>query len=177
MLINSLDDLPSTAEITPGTISIDRKAIGVTSWSSILSDAACSEIAGLIYYDEVFDSGTGYAEGDSIRVTFKSQKITVAANDYEIIGATGRIFYTEVRQSAGGAPTVQNIVDGVFAHVVDTTMSFQELCAVNLAALAGKSSGGGTATLIFRDEGDTKPRITATVDASGNRTAITLDGS
>jgi hypothetical protein len=102
MLINSLDDLPSTAEITPGTISIDRKAIGGTSWSSIVSDASMSEIAGLVYYDEVFDSGTNYAEGDSIRVTMKSVKVTVAANDYEIIGATGRMFYTSVRQTMRG---------------------------------------------------------------------------
>lgn len=101
-LINSLDDLPTTAEIDPGTISIERKAIGGTSWSAVVTDAACSEAAGLVYYDEVFDAGTGYAEGDSIRVTFKAQKITVAANDYEISDATGRMFYTSVRQTMRG---------------------------------------------------------------------------
>ncbi len=101
-LTNMLDDLPTTSEITPGTISIDRKAIGGTSWASIVSDAACSEATGLIYYDEVFDSGTGYAEGDSIRVTFKNQKITVAANDYEITGSDGWIVQTYVRESMRG---------------------------------------------------------------------------
>lgn len=101
-LTNMLDDLPSTVEITPGTISIDRKAIGGTSWSSILSDVACSEAAGLIYYDEVFDSGTGYVEGDTIRVTFKNQKITVAANDYEITGTDGWIFHTSIRETMRG---------------------------------------------------------------------------
>ena len=99
MLTNALDNLPSTAEITPGTIDIDRKTIGATAWTSIVSGAACSELAGLVYYDEVFDSGTGYAEGDSIRITFYGQLITVAANDYEIIDASGRQFYTEIRQS------------------------------------------------------------------------------
>ena len=112
MLVNSVDDLPSTAEIAPGTISIDRKAIGGTSWSSVVSDAACSESAGMIYYDEVFDSSTGYAEGDSIRITLKSQKITVSLNDYEISDATGRQFYTEIRQSP--APTVVQIADQVW---------------------------------------------------------------
>lgn len=102
MLFNALDDLPSTAEITPGTISIERKAIGGTSWSAVVTDAACSESAGQIYYDEVFDSGSGYAEGDSIRVTFKSQKITVSSNDYEITDATGRMMYTSVRQTMRG---------------------------------------------------------------------------
>lgn len=102
MLFNALDDLPTTTEITPGTISIDRKAIGGTSWSAVVTDAAMSELAGLIYYDEVFDSGTGYAEGDSIRITFKSQLITVSANDYEISDSNGRIFYTEIRQTERG---------------------------------------------------------------------------
>jgi hypothetical protein len=111
MLTNALDDLPTIAEITPGTISIDRKAIGATSWSAIVTDAACSEGAGLVYYDEVFDTGTGYAEGDSIRITFKSQKITVSANDYEISDATGRIFYTEIRQTERGTDSALTTAD------------------------------------------------------------------
>lgn len=102
MLTNALDDLPGTAEIDPGTVSIDRKAVGGTSWSAVVTDAACSESAGLVYYDEVFDSGTGYAAGDSIRVTFKGQKITVSANDYEVTDATGRIFYTHIRETMRG---------------------------------------------------------------------------
>jgi hypothetical protein len=113
MLTNALDDLPSTAEITPGTISIDRKAPGDTSWTSVVSDAACSESAGMVYYDEVFDGGTGYAEGDSIRITFKSQKITVSANDYDISDSTGRIFYTEIRNSSSGA-SAADIADAVW---------------------------------------------------------------
>jgi len=41
-----------------------------------------------------------------------------------------------------------------------------------LSALAGKSSGGGTSTIVFRDIADAKNRISATVDADGNRTAV-----
>ncbi len=102
-LINSLDDLPTTAEIVPGTITIERSADGGTSWSMIVNAAACTEQAGQIYYDEVFDSGTGYASGDMIRITFKSQKITVAANDYEITDATyGWMFHTRIDGGGGG---------------------------------------------------------------------------
>ncbi len=98
-LINSLDDLPTTVEITPGTIDIDRSADGGTTWSSIVSGGACSEHAGAIYYDEVFDSATGYVAGDMIRITFKGQKITVAANDYEITDSTnGMIFYSNIQK-------------------------------------------------------------------------------
>ena len=102
ILTNAVDDLPSTAEITPGTISIERKAIGGTSWSAVVTDAAMSEQAGMVYYDEVFDAGTGYAEGDSIRVTFKSVSITADANDHEVCDANGIIFQTEIRETMRG---------------------------------------------------------------------------
>jgi uncharacterized protein (DUF1786 family) len=43
------------------------------------------------------------------------------------------------------------------------------------AVLAGKSAGGGTTTITFRNHADDANRVTATVDASGIRTAVTLD--
>jgi len=102
MLTNMIDDLPTTVEITPGTISIERKAIGGTSWSAVVTDEACSEAAGLIYYDEVFDAGSGYAEGDSLRFTFKSQKVSEDGNDYEISDVGGLSCYSEIRQTMRG---------------------------------------------------------------------------
>jgi hypothetical protein len=98
---NALDDLPTAGEITPGTISIARKAKGGTSWAAIETDQPCSEAAGMIYYDEVFNSGAGYADGDTVRFFFKSQKITVGGNDHEIFDATvGAFFYTTIRGAA-----------------------------------------------------------------------------
>jgi hypothetical protein len=44
-----------------------------------------------------------------------------------------------------------------------------------LAVLLGKASGLATTTAVYRDVADTKDVITATVDADGNRTAITRD--
>lgn len=46
-----------------------------------------------------------------------------------------------------------------------------------MAALLGKASGLATTTAVFRAVDDSKDRITATVDADGNRTAVTLDAS
>lgn len=51
----------------------------------------------------------------------------------------------------------------------------EEAMKLSLAALAGKVSGAGTTTVIFRSADDAKDRITATVDNNGNRSAITLD--
>ena len=108
-VVNAVDDLPTTAEITPGTISIDRKAIGATSWTNILTDAACSEASGYIYYDEVFDSTTGYAEGDSLRFTFKSQSVTASGNTFEITGSGGVIVYSEIRQTMRGTDSAATV--------------------------------------------------------------------
>lgn len=44
-----------------------------------------------------------------------------------------------------------------------------------LAAMAGKVSGAGTTTVTIKAADDSKARITATVDSSGNRSALTLD--
>jgi len=64
----------------------------------------------------------------------------------------------------------------LIAGITDDTLDLQEILRVILAATAGKSSGGGTTTRIYRDAADAKARITATVDAYGNRTSMTLDG-
>ena len=53
-----------------------------------------------------------------------------------------------------------------------TAISLRGAIKLLLAVLSGKSSGGGTATLVFRDINDAKNRVSATVDANGNRTAI-----
>ncbi|MCK5606582.1 hypothetical protein KAR91_32070, partial [Candidatus Pacearchaeota archaeon] len=65
----------------------------------------------------------------------------------------------------------------IIAGISDGTYDLQEMVRILFAALGGKSDGGGTTTLHFRDSADAKNRITATVDANGNRTSITLDGS
>jgi len=72
--------------------------------------------------------------------------------------------------------------DMVWDEVMDTNApananSARELVNLIAGVLAGKSSGGGTATLVFRDLGDTKNRQSATVTAVGNRTAVTVDGT
>ena len=43
-----------------------------------------------------------------------------------------------------------------------------------ITALALKASGGGTSSISFRTYGDTKNRLTMTVDEDGNRTAVTI---
>lgn len=69
--------------------------------------------------------------------------------------------------------------DGVVvaARTVEGAIDEIEALRIILAAMVGKATGGGTATVTFRDVGDTKDRIVLTVDGSGNRSAVTLDAS
>ena len=59
--------------------------------------------------------------------------------------------------------------------IVEGTLTQREAMRLLLAVLAGLASGGGTDTLTFRDTGDTKDRLVATVDRDGNRINIIKD--
>lgn len=69
--------------------------------------------------------------------------------------------------------------DGVVVNPRTVEGAIDEIEALRLvlASLVGKATGGGTATITFRDTGDSKDRIILTVDSSGNRSAVTLDAS
>lgn len=64
-----------------------------------------------------------------------------------------------------------------WTEIIESGFTAAEILKLIAAVTAGKVSGGGTGTEVFRDLGDTKDRITATVDSSGNRTAITRDAA
>lgn len=68
-------------------------------------------------------------------------------------------------------------VGDLTGSVVEGSITILQAMRIILAVLVGKSSGGGTTAIKFRDTSDSKNRIAATVDAYGNRTAITVDAS
>jgi len=72
---------------------------------------------------------------------------------------------------------IDDIADAVHDEVIEGTLTLRNMLRVMKAALAGLSSGGGTTTIKFRDDADSKDRITATVDEDGNRTAVSIDGN
>ena len=60
---------------------------------------------------------------------------------------------------------------------VETNRTLRQAFRLMLASLAGKLSGAAGTTVTIRDTNDTKDRVVATVDSSGNRSAVTLDAS
>lgn len=77
--------------------------------------------------------------------------------------------------ATGDVPSAATIAAAVWAHVVEGAYTAKEYYRLMASALFGKLSGAATTTVAIRDTGDTTNRITATVDAYGNRSAVTLD--
>ena len=125
--------------------------------------------------------------------------LATAQSDLDIItGADGVILATlqalyapnkvvpDVAGTAAGLHTTTNaLINGldditvadIIAGIADGIYDLQEMMRIMFAVLSGKSSGGGTATLAFRNADDDKNRLSETVDTDGNRTAVTRDGS
>lgn len=96
------------------------------------------------------------------------------SKNYAILCDGGNTLSDDERYQ-GGANTNNTIPTEILAETVDSTYSLQDILKVMFSVLASKSSGGGTTSIIFRDTEDSKNRITATVDALGNRTDVTLN--
>lgn len=79
--------------------------------------------------------------------------------------------------AVSAAALAAGAVDEILDEVVEGSITLRQAIRIILARLVNKASGGGATTLTFRDVADTKPRVTMTVDADGNRSAVTLDGA
>ncbi len=118
--------------------------------------------------------------GDTIAAVTTVGTVTGAITDktgYAIgIGGIGATAFAA--NAINAAALAADAVDEIIDEVVEGTTTLRQATRLTLSTLTGKSSGGGTATVVFRDIGDTKNRISATVDADGNRTAVgTRDGT
>jgi hypothetical protein len=87
---------------------------------------------------------------------------------------------TQVARVGADEDTLETLSDEIAAkmassEVIEGTYTLKDAIRIILAFAAGKVSGGGTSSIKFRSTGDDVDRIQATVDAYGNRTAVTLN--
>jgi hypothetical protein len=142
---------------------------------AISTDATAADNA------EAFFDGTGYAGTNNViplvtTTTTATNVTTVNGLAANVITATA-IAADAIGASELAADALAEIADAVLDEVFEGTTTFRQALRIVYAALAGKAAGGGTTTVTFRDIADSKNRISATVDANGNRTAITLDAA
>lgn len=91
----------------------------------------------------------------------------------------GKLATDAVNATALATDAAQEIADALLDRTagVETSRTIRQALRLILSACCNKLDGAGTTTVHTRDTADAKNRITATVDSSGNRTAITFDVS
>lgn len=98
-----------------------------------------------------------------------SASMTVTNNITTLVNLSADIGGAEALSAQGLATALLD------ANDIETNFSLRESIRLMLSALAGKVSGAPGTTITIRDINDTVDRIVATVDADGNRTAVTKD--
>lgn len=163
--VNTIDDLLDS-EI--GTLTTNVAAI----LADTGTDGVVVNAAGLAT-DAVTEIQSGLATAASIAALNNlsaaqvNTEVDTALADYDAP--------TKAELDAGLAALNDISVADILAGVIEGSITLKGALRLALSALTGKASGGGTTTISFRDTDDTKARITATVDSSGNRTAVTRD--
>ena len=84
---------------------------------------------------------------------------------------TGVILASDV---TANVPTAANNASAVMASVVDGTYTLSQVLKIIAAVTAGKVSGG-PGSPVFRNLTDVSDVVSGTADASGNRSAVTLN--
>lgn len=177
----------ATDTITSGAVA----ASAVAEIQSGLASQSSVDSIGLIVTDILTDTGTtipstlaglataynlatvdGKIDGVVSEVGFVRNTTDKLDDTLEDNAGTYRFTYNALEEAPAGAS-----VSDIFDEVVDGAYTFKESMRLNNSAMWAKLSGASTTTIIIRDVSDTKDRITATVDADGNRTAITVDAS
>jgi hypothetical protein len=123
-------------------------------------------------------SGAGSAAGaatTSAAITALAWGVGTAAG----VATTSAVRYATGKLAGSIAPAVTLEAAGFSTYLLDeedveSGLTMRQALRLIAAATAGKVSGGGTTTITFRNAvDDSADRIIATVDSSGNRTALT----
>lgn len=154
-------------------VHVDEMTAGIITEATLATDALA---ASKIKADAVTKIQTGLATS-SAQSTAQSSLTSIIAyvDELEARLTAARAGYLDALNT--GVPLSAAAVDAVHDEVVEGSLTMRQALRLVLAVLTGKSAGGGTSTITFRDLADTKNRISATVDANRNRTAVTRDGS
>lgn len=182
----SVNDLPTNAELAAA---IAPLALEATAQAILLDTAEIGTAgAGLTNINlpnqtmDIVGSITGNLSGSVGSVT---NPVTVGTNsDKTGYALTSAYDPAKTAAQAGDAMTLtsgerNSVADAYLDRVdgIETGFTPRESDRIQLSAAAGKLSGAATSAVAIRDVNDTTDRIAATVDADGNRTAVTLDAS
>ena len=142
--------------------------------------AASADVYFAVFYDQ---QGSGPAETDPIvgQQTIYWLGSQLARPHLIETRLPANLIGGRIDASIGDVPTTPAglLGDAILDHVsgIEPGFTLRQGLRIMLAALAGKLSGAGTTAITIRATNDSKSRIIAAVDASGNRSALFLDPS
>lgn len=91
------------------------------------------------------------------------------------ITATGQLD-ADLTVTGTGLSTA-NVGQAVWAEIIESGYSAEQIMRILAAVLAGQVSGAGSGVETFKGIDGTTNRVVSTVDNDGNRTSVVLDGS
>lgn len=135
-------------------------------WSTALPGAYGAGTAGYILgtnLDAAISSRSTYAGADTAGTTTLLSRVTAAV---ALAGSAPSWYATTGLKLAS---------DGLDSVVIETGVNARQAVSAILASAAGVLSGADTGTVVIKGGNVATTRITATTDADGNRSAITLN--
>ena len=127
---------------------------------------------------------TDPADASDIAASFSSIAATLATIaayiDTEVAAIKAKTDNLPAAPAAvGDIPTANQTADALLDRTdgIETGFTLRKTLRLVLSSAVAKLSGAATTSVKLRDINDTKDRVTATVDADGNRTAITVDAT
>lgn len=161
---------------------VDQVSIGYDVVNANTGELAALPNTAVTTNGSLLTSGSGTAQL-TVTAGLASANTTQLAGQ-TVTAAAGVTFPASVASptniTAGTITTLSSAgIDAILDQTagVETGVTPRQCFRLMLAGLAGKVSGASGTTVTIRDTNDTKNRIIATVDSSGNRSAVTLDAS
>jgi hypothetical protein len=173
--------LASAGYTAPLNAADTRTAIGLASAN------LDTQIAALPLASDWTSTRAGYL--DSVLLAFNSNRTVQVTGSHHVAAVLhdsepGSIHATTfdagaIDAAALATSAANEIADALLdrADAIETGLTLRGAIRLDTAALAGKVSGAAGTSVAIRNVGDTKTRISATVDADGNRTAVTTDAT
>lgn len=158
------DNAIDAGAIAVGAIEADAFAAGAIDAAAVAADAG-TEIATAVWASA------------ARTLTALDEDSTTLDLDATVRSAVG-LATANLDTQLGALPTAAENAEALLdtADGIEAGLTPREALRLIVAVAAGKLSGAGTATEVFRNAiADSKDRITATVDEDGNRATITVD--
>lgn len=178
LVVQLLADLIGSGEISDADLKAFLQAVASLTGSGVAAGtrtgigALISAITGDGTAETSTATGTGELDADLVVTGTGLTTGNVGAAVWAALAAANNVSGTmgEKLNDAGSG-------SNPWTEVIESGFTAAEILRILAAVLAGKVSGAGSGTETFVGIDGTTDRVVSTVDTSGNRTSVTLDGS